>query len=270
MWGAITHRRLRRRSQDHDRRLTVVGVFDARPGKVQDDDDRLVATRALFGQDAVEAFAVGAQGAERVADRGRPVHAGDDAAFVGTVWAPAERRLDHVRHAVRLANGSPVFERLQIGAGRLEPGGEMILADEAEVLRLHRPSSGASWRRAAWRSGIVDAIAVAEELRQRHARRADLLEHEPLLRTAGKSTKLADELPHGARVAAAILVAGDVGTHQSPQTRRRRTSAATSDGCGRHFSQAGSDGLEVDAALAVPSDGQRKMWVEPAEVLGHL
>ena len=49
-------------------------------------------------------FAVGAKRAERVADRGRPVQPGDDTTLVGTVRALAERSLDHVRDAVRLAS----------------------------------------------------------------------------------------------------------------------------------------------------------------------
>ena len=73
---------------------------------------------------------------------------------------------------------SPVFERLKIGAGRLEPGGEMILADEAEVLRLHRPTLTLHGGEQLGDPAIVDAVAVAEELRQRQARRADLLEYD--------------------------------------------------------------------------------------------
>src|SRR5258706_10762486 len=83
--------------RNHNRRLAVVGVFDARPGYVQHKDDRLVAARTLLGQDGVEAFAVGSQRAERVADRNRPVKAGDDTPLVDTVRAPGERGLDHVR-----------------------------------------------------------------------------------------------------------------------------------------------------------------------------
>ena len=66
---------------------------------------------------------------------------------------------------------------------------------------------------------IVDLITVAEELLQRQARRADLLQNDLLLRTAGKPTKLTDELSQSARVTATILVAGNAGTHQSPEQR---------------------------------------------------
>ena len=67
----------------------------------------------LFGENRVEAFAVGPQRAEWISDRGRPVHAGDDAAL----FSPS----GHHPNAVSIMSGMPfsvspnkrlIFERL--------------------------------------------------------------------------------------------------------------------------------------------------------------
>ena len=56
--------------RDDQRSLAVVGILDARTSKMQDKDNRLIAARALFSEDAVQAVAVGAERTERVADCG--------------------------------------------------------------------------------------------------------------------------------------------------------------------------------------------------------
>ena len=162
-----------------------------------------------------------------------------------------------------------ILERLEIGTRCLEPGGEVILADAAKIERLDRLAVPLHGGEQLADAAIVDAVAVAEEFRQRQSRCADLLKHQLLLGAAGQSAKLADELPDGARLAAAILIARDVGTHQSPQPgfvvpMRRGRMLRTP------FHPVRIGGLEIDAALAVPRHGQAEVWIQPAVVFGHL
>ena len=145
----------------------------------------------------------------------------------------------------------------------------MILADAAEIERLDRLAVSLHGGEQLADAAIVDAITVAEELRERQPRCADLIEHQLLLGAAGQPAKLADELTDGARLTAMILVAGDVGTHQSPQPgfvvpMRRGRMLRTP------FLPVRIGGLVIDAALAVPGHGRAEVGIEPAVVLGHL
>jgi hypothetical protein len=123
---------------DHDCAFAVVGIFDARARHVQNEDDGLVPAGALLRQDAVEAVAIEPERTEGIADGGRPVDAGDDAALALPVRAPAEGGLDDIRDAVGLAERPLIFEGLQVGAGPLEAAGEMVPADQPEIGRLDR------------------------------------------------------------------------------------------------------------------------------------
>src|SRR5262245_17815812 len=93
----------------------------------------------------------------------------------------------------------------------------MLLADRAQLFGLHRLAVPLHGSEQLGDAAVVDTITSAEECRQRHARRADFFEDKFLFSGAGKPAELADELAHGARLAAAILIALDVGAHEPPQ-----------------------------------------------------
>src|SRR5262249_32935941 len=106
---------------------------------------------------------------------------------------------------------------LGIGTGCLEPGGEVLLANTAEIERLRRFAVPLHGREQLADTAIVDAVAIAEELRKRQARSADLFQNELLLGRGREAAKFADEFAHSAQLVTMILIAGNVGSHQPPE-----------------------------------------------------
>ena len=79
-------------------RLAAIEIFDARAGQMQNRDDRLIGSGALFGQDRSEALAEIAKTPERIAaNSDGPIDAGDDPPLIGAVRAIAEGRLGEIR-----------------------------------------------------------------------------------------------------------------------------------------------------------------------------
>src|SRR6516165_8893661 len=124
---------------DNNRRLTAIGVRDARTGEMQRDDHRLRGVGANFSKDAVEAFATATELAERVVDAGRPVDAADDFAarpatgIAQAVAVNAERKLDDAGDAAGFAQGPLVGEGLRVATGQFQHTVKVLLADDAEI-----------------------------------------------------------------------------------------------------------------------------------------
>src|SRR5215471_2032332 len=113
---------------------------------MQGTDHGLIGIGAHLGERVLDAFPGCSELAERIADPDAPVRAGDELA-VGSVFGgvsrqaglmQAERELDDVGNAVLDAPALLIRERLGIAARRQEPLLEMILANDAEMLRIDR------------------------------------------------------------------------------------------------------------------------------------
>ena len=103
---------------------------------MEEGDDRLVSSGALFCQHAVQRLAPWTEATEGIgADGDRPVQSGDDPAGIGAVGTEAECAFQDIRQSFVLQFDAPIIEALGRDAERLELREEIRTFPKAELLQ---------------------------------------------------------------------------------------------------------------------------------------
>ena len=236
---------------------------------MQHENDRLAAARTLVGEQPFEAFAaIPVESPEGIAEGHTPVDPGNDSAVVILARTPAERGFDHPWQPFGFTERLLVFEGLRLDLGFGEAGKEMILTDEAEIVRLDGFAVGLQSMPQACDVGALGFARGAKERRELGSCQLGLIEHTLLFCRAGKAAQFADEFPDGSSAAMILIAAdmrGDIPLQPCRVVPMRRGRIA-----GSPFFPGRARWLALDLHFAIPFDADPQMRVEPDEVVGDL